>query len=136
MGGRTVAKAFVESLDESREPCISSFDAADLSESQFLNQVVLQRTVGSFHATLRLAGVGAQDLDVQLCECTTELCHALPALRIAVDAEHRVLIGVKGDWTAMRGQIAMQCFELAGRAFAVHEPQLHKLAGRVVDEDQ
>ena len=36
----------------------------------------------------------------------------------------------------MRLEVALQGFEVGGRALAGHEAQLHELAGGIVDEDQ
>ena len=47
-----------------------------LGESEFLHQAILKRAVHAFDAALGLTRVGADDLDVQLGQGTTELGHA------------------------------------------------------------
>ena len=54
------------------------------------------------HAALRLAGVRAQDLDVEFTQGASELGHALTAGSLAVHAEDGVLVGVERDRAAVR----------------------------------
>jgi hypothetical protein len=59
-----------------------------------------------------------------------------PTLRIRlVDPEDGVLVRVKSDRAAVYLKVSLERFEVAGRALAWHEAQLHQLAGCVVDED-
>ena len=70
-------ESFVEALEEPGQECV--------------DVVALQRAVGSLHATLGLTGICADDLDVQLGHCTSELRHARTTLRIRlVDSKNRV----------------------------------------------
>jgi hypothetical protein len=86
---------------------------------------------------LGLAGIGAEDLDVQLCKSATELGHTLAALRIASqDAEDGMLVGVKGKRAAMTLQIVTQRLEIGICALAANKPQLHEPGCSIVDEDQ
>ena len=60
------------------------------------------------HATLGLAGVRTDDLDVQLGQRAAELRHAGAALRVTVDPEDRVLVRVEGYRAAVGGQISLE----------------------------
>jgi hypothetical protein len=83
---------------------------------------VEQSAVGSLHAALGLAGVRAQDLDVQLGQRTAELRHARAALRILLaHAKHSVLVGVEGGRASMGLQIAIQRFEIGCCTLAGNE---------------
>lgn len=62
--GGTHGKALVEALNEPWQEVVSGLDAADIGQTQLLYETILQRSVGSLNATLGLAGVSAQDLDV------------------------------------------------------------------------
>ena len=105
-------EALVEPLHERRQEVVPGFHAADLRKPKLLHQPVLQRAVRPFHAALRLAGVRAQDLDVQLCQRTSELRHALPTGSIAVHAEDRVLVGVERNRAAVVLKIALKRLEV------------------------
>ena len=133
----TYGEAFVEARDEAWQERVAGFDGADVSQAQLLHEPVLQRTVGPFHAALGLAGVRAQDLDVQFCEGAPELRHPGATLRIRlVHPEHGVLIGVESDRAAVALEIPFKRLEVAVRALAGHEAQLHHSAGRIIDKDQ
>ena len=109
----------------------------DASQTQLLDQAVLQGPVRSLDVALGLAGVGAQDLDVELGQRPPKLGHALTRHRTGLGhPEHRVLAGIECHRTAMGGQIALQRLEVALGALAQHEPQLHQPADGIVDEHQ
>ncbi len=130
-------EAFVEALKELRQEPVAGLHVADAGKSQFLDQTVLEGTVDSLHAALGLAGVRADDLDVQLCQRTAELRHTRTSLSVRlVHAENRVLVRVKGYGAAVGFKITLQCFEVGVRALAGHEAQLHQSARRVIDQDQ
>ena len=104
---------------------------------KLLDQAALQRPVDPLDAALRLAGVGAQDLDVGPGQRPAELRYALAALGVPLGhAEHRMPVGVEGDRASMGLEVALQGRELGERAPRAHEEQLHQPAARVVDEDQ
>ncbi len=52
------------------------------------------------------------------------------------DTKDGVLVGVEGYRTAMRLEVALESIETGCRARADDEAQLHKPAGRIVDEYQ
>lgn len=82
------AKLPIESLQELGKVQVARLDVADVLRSQSLHNAVLQRAIDTLHAPLGLTGVGAQDLNVQLCECTTKLSHALIFRSFAVHPKH------------------------------------------------
>ena len=125
---------FVEPLYERWEEVVASFDAADLSKSQLLNQAVLQRAVGPLHAALRLAEVRAQDLDVEFRKSTAELGHTLATTGITVHAEDRVLVGVEGNRTAVAVQITLQSFEVGGGALTLGHYYMHEVVNHGAGE--
>jgi hypothetical protein len=75
---------------------VACSNVSDLSYTQPFHESVLQRAVGSLDAALGLAGVGAEDLDVELRQSAAERGHTLAALGVRpVDAEDGVLVRVK-----------------------------------------
>ena len=91
----------------------------------------------SLYAALCLAGVRAQDLDVQLSQCATELGLARSTLGVRVDRpEDRVPVRVKGDRAAVLVKVPAQRFEVGLRTLTSHEAQLHEPARGIVDEHQ
>jgi hypothetical protein len=63
--------------------------------------------MGAFHPPLGLAGVGTQDLDVEVRQGAAELGHAVASCRILLaDPEDRMLVGVERDRFAVGLQIA------------------------------
>ncbi len=83
---------FVEALQELRQESVTGLRVADLSHAQFLDETVLECAVGPLHTALGLAGVRAQNLDVQLGPRTAELRHAGASPRVRlIHAEDGVL---------------------------------------------
>lgn len=101
-------EAFVEPLDETGQERVTGGHVPDAGHRQLLHQTVLERAVGSLHATLHLAGVDARDLDVQLGQRTAELGHALASLRISIGPKHGVLVRVRRDRAAVPLHIGVQ----------------------------
>ena len=67
------------SLNRSMNPGRKTLPASmsqTFCKPQLLHQAILQRAVRSLDSALGLAGVRADDLDVQLCQRTAELRHA------------------------------------------------------------
>jgi hypothetical protein len=97
----------VEASKEACKESVAGIDVTDAGQAQLFHKAVLQRSVGTFHTALRLAGVRTQDLDVQLGEGATELCHALAALRVLPDdAEDRVLVRIESHRSAVSIEVA------------------------------
>ena len=64
--GRGLGKLRVVFLYKAGKEGVAVFDASDPGKPQFFHEPILQRPVRAFHASLCLAGVGAQNLNVQL----------------------------------------------------------------------
>ena len=127
----------IEAAHEAGQEGVPGVDAGHVLDAQFLHQPILQRRIGALDTALRLAGVRAEDLDVELRERTAELGHASTTLGVwPVHTEHGVLVRVEGNRAAMLLQVATKRLEVRGRALAGNEQQLHQLVGRIVDEDQ
>jgi hypothetical protein len=60
-----LGKATVVVGDEAGQKRVCRLDRADAGESQFLHQPILQRMMSALDPSLRLAGIGAQNLDVE-----------------------------------------------------------------------
>ena len=82
------AKLPIESLQELGKVQVARLDVADVLQSKSLHHAVLQSEIATFHAALALTGIRAQDLNNQLCECTTKLSHALTFRSFAVHPKH------------------------------------------------
>src|SRR5258708_13285299 len=94
--------------------------------SQFLDSAVLKSAVSPLNPALGLAGVSAEDLNVELCQRTTELRHPGSSHRVwSVHAEDSVLVRVKSDRAAVIVQIALQRTQVEVRALPSHEAHLH-----------
>ena len=65
----------VEALEEPGQEHVASVHVAYVLQSQLLYEPILQRAIRSLHAALGLAGVRADDLDVQFGQRTAELRH-------------------------------------------------------------
>ena len=63
---RRLGKAGVVVSDKAGQEGICCIDRANAGEAQLLYQPILQRMVRSFDSALCLAGIGAENLDVQL----------------------------------------------------------------------
>src|SRR3954469_23143387 len=76
-------------------------------QPQLLDQPVLQGRMSPLDPSLGLAGVGAQDLDVELRQRPPQLGHAVASCGLLLaDPEGRMLVGVERDRFAVRLQIA------------------------------
>jgi hypothetical protein len=66
VASREFGKATVVVGDEAGQKRVCRLDRADACEPQLLHQTILQRIMSALDAPLRLAGIGAQNLDVEL----------------------------------------------------------------------
>ena len=97
--GRSYGEAGVEALDEPGQEDVAVCHAGHAREAEFFNQAILKGAVDALDPAFGLAGVGADDLDVQFRQCSAELRHALTTLGVGLgDAKHRMLVRVEGDW--------------------------------------
>jgi hypothetical protein len=129
-------KPFIEALHELRYKRISRSDITDSSQSEFFYKPILQCAIHTLNSAFSLAGVGAEDLDVQLRKGTPELSHTRTTFSLPVDAEYRVFVGIESDRNAMRHKVSAQSFKVGFGAFTENKLQLHKTASSIVDEDQ
>src|SRR5919112_1921866 len=106
LGGRSGELAVV-ALKKARQKRIGGFKVADARQPQLLDQPVLQGRMSAFHPPFGLAGVGAQDLDVEVRQGAAELGDAVAACGLLLaDPEDRMLVGVECDRFAVCLQIA------------------------------
>src|SRR3954453_2499457 len=106
LGGRSGELAIV-ALKKARQKRIGGFTVADARQPQLLDQPVLQGRMSPLDASLGLARVGAQDLNIELRQRPPELGHAVASCRILLaDPEDRMLVGVERDRFAVGLQIA------------------------------
>lgn len=125
----------IEPLDEARNADVARLRRRAPRQPPFHHQSILRRSTDPFDPTLRLARMGAQDLDPQVRQGPAELRHALPALRLRLrHLEHHVLVGIEGERPAEGLEIATQRLEVTAGALESHEAQLYQTTCRVVDE--
>src|SRR3954468_6173585 len=106
LGGRSGELAVVAGHEARQEP-IGAVKIADPRQPQLLDQPVLEGRMGAFHPSLSLAGVGAQDLDVEVGQGAAELGYAVASCGLLLaDPENRMLVGVERDRFAVRLQRA------------------------------
>src|ERR1700730_1735755 len=99
---RRLGETAIMGLHECRQKCVRSLNGADACQPQLLHQPVLQRVMGPFHAAFGLAGIGAQNPDVELRQSTAELGHAVSAGGIFPRyPEDRMLVGIERHRPAM-----------------------------------
>ncbi len=60
---RRNGKPLIKMLQEVNKESVAGIDVTDASHAKLLHQPVLQRSVGTFHTALRLAGVRTEDLE-------------------------------------------------------------------------
>src|SRR3982751_3688480 len=102
-----------------------------------LSQAVLQRLVRPLDPALRLARIGADNLDVERVERTAELGHAVAAdCPLVIDAKDAVLVAIEGDRLAPALQIGPGRMEIRERRLALDELQMHQPARRIIDKHQ
>jgi len=71
-------------------------------QTQLLDQPVLQRSEHALDTALCPLAVGAENVDVQFCQCATELCRAVAARGVpGIHPEDAVLVAVGRDRLAM-----------------------------------
>jgi hypothetical protein len=98
----------------------------DAAQSELLHQSVLQRQVGAFHAALGGGRVRADDVDVEIAQCASELRDAIAALRILrVDAKHRELVAIERNGLAVSLQVTTGRLEVVERGLG-REAQTHR----------
>src|SRR6202171_5332150 len=114
---RRLGETDIVGLNECRKKCVRSLNGADSCQPQLLHQPVLQRVMGPFHAALGLAGIGAQNLDVELRQGAPELGHAVTAGGILPRyPKDRMLVRMECHRLAMALQITLQSLEIGKRA--------------------
>ena len=134
---RRLGEAGVVALQEPRREGVRRLHVADAGQSQLLHQPVLQGLIGPLDPALRLAGVGADDVDVQRSQRAAELGQAVAGQRAGlVHPEDGVLVAVERDGAAVSLEVAARRIEVGEGRFGVHEVQVHDPAGGVVDEHQ
>jgi hypothetical protein len=85
-------------------------------EPQLFHQAVLQGFVRPLDPALRLARIGADNLDVERVERTAELGHAVAADGpLVIDAKDAVLVAIEGDRFAPGLQIGPGRMEIRER---------------------
>jgi hypothetical protein len=62
---RLLRKTLVVIVDEARHKSVGRFDARDALESELFDQPVLQRQMGTFHATLGRRGIGTNPVNIK-----------------------------------------------------------------------
>src|ERR1700687_1879046 len=134
---RRLGETGIIGLHECRQKCVRSLHGADACQPQLLHQPVLQRVMGPFHTALGLAGIGAQNLDVELRQSTAELSDAISAGGILPRyPKDRMLVGIERHRLAMVLQIALHRLEIGKRALGWDKAKLHHPRGGLVDEHQ
>src|SRR3954449_12857705 len=109
--------------------------AGRAGKPQLFHQAVLQRLMRPLNSALRLARIGADNLDVERVERTPELGHAVAADgSLVIDAKDAVLVAVEGDRFAPGLQISPGRMEIRERRLALDELQMDQPAGRIIDK--
>src|SRR5213592_3993710 len=76
---RLLAETRIVVGHERRKERIRRRDRRNAREPQFLDQTVLQRAESPLHTALGLAGIGADDVDIERMQRPTKLGHAIAA---------------------------------------------------------
>src|SRR6202011_4196026 len=108
IAGRGLGKAAVVVSDEAGQERICRLDRADAGQSQLLHQTILQRMMRARDASLRLAGIRAENLDVEFRQSPPELGHSIAAARVLVrHTKDAMLVGVEGDGFTVATEIGL-----------------------------
>src|SRR3954464_9877471 len=120
-----------------REKGIPFSQAGRTGEPQLFYQAVLQGLVRPLDPALRLARIGADNLDVERVQRTPELGHAVAAdCPLVIDAKDPVLVAVEGHRFAPGLQISPGRMEIRERRLALDKVKVHQPARRIVDKHQ
>src|SRR5260221_11446684 len=83
--------------------------------------------MSALDTSLRLAGIGAQNLDVEFRQRPSELGHSIAADRVLVrHPKDGMLVGVEGDGFTVTTKIGLQRFEIGKCALRCDKAQLHQ----------
>lgn len=127
-------KAAVEILDEFRGEGIGIFDVGDISQTQLLDQTVLQGAKYTLYPAFGLGRVGADDLDVQVFHRSAKLGHSRAGEGIFdIHPEDAVFVAVEGHRQAVTSQIMASGLEVAEGGLSRREKQFHQSAGGIID---
>ncbi|SEJ19929.1 hypothetical protein SAMN05192539_1007238 [Paraburkholderia diazotrophica] len=137
IASRRFAETPVEVRDEGGRIRIGCLPRADATQPQLLDEAVLQRQVGALHASLRLARVRAERVDIELVQGPAELRDAVARRRRTVlHMEDTGLVAVERHRLAVRTQIRRQRLKVAEGRLRRREVQRDQPPGRVIDEHQ
>src|SRR6516165_10187343 len=89
------------------------------------------------HPALRLARIGANDVDVQSVQRAAKLSHTVAAKRAPlVDTKHAMLVAVESDRLAPGFEVSTGRMEIGKGRLALDKLQVHQPTARVVDKHQ
>src|SRR5512132_2401466 len=134
---RQLGKARVVVGHERREQGVPLSQSARTSQPQLLDQPILQRLMRPLDPTLRLARIGADDVDVESVQRPPELGHPITTERASlVDTKHPMLVAVEGDQLSPGFEVGAGGSEISKGRLALDKPEVHQATGRVVDEHE
>lgn len=137
--GATVV--MVRDVDVAKED-VGLFHGGDSGQTELFDQTVLVGTEVSFHATLGLRGVGADDLDVEVVHGACELCDGgiVPELLfdggLAIDLVDGVFVDVEGDGSSPAAEVIVGSGHEVESVFNRDKATEEDFACSVVDKDQ
>lgn len=127
-------EAAVEVLDEIRDEDIGIFDVGDISQTELLDQTVLQGAKHTLFPAFGLGRVGADGLDVQVFHRSAKLGHSRAGEGIFdIHPENAVFVAVEGHRQAVTGKIMARGLEVAEGGLSRREKQFHQSAGGIID---
>src|SRR5512133_3566068 len=122
---------------ERREQGVPLSQSARTSQPQLLDQPILQRLMRPLDPTLRLARIGADDVDVESVQRTPELGHPITAKRAPlVDTKHPMLVAVEGDRLSPSFEVGAGGSEISKGRLTLDKLEVHQATGRVANEHE
>ncbi len=107
-------EAAVEVLDEFRGEGIAIFDVGDITQTQLLDQTILQGGKHTLYPAFGLGCIGADDLDVQVFHRSAKLGHSRAGEGIFdIHPENAVFVTVEGHRQAVKDQIMASGLKVA-----------------------
>src|SRR5512134_1486967 len=101
--------------------------SARTGQPQLLDQPILQRLMRPLDPTLRLARIGADEVDVESVQRPPELGHPITTKRASlVDPKHPMLVAVEGDRLSPGFEIGASGREISKGRLTLDKLEVHR----------
>ena len=135
-------KFLVEVLHESQKESISFLHGADILESEFFDQTILQGLVCLFDSSFGLGTVGEDEFDSELFHSSAKLRFSVTVFHPSrqrfggIHPKHAMPVNVKRQRFAVVFQVLLRCGKICIGGFTFGKRQMEEFASRIVDVNQ